>query len=140
MTSQSLCMVHLMVRCVSLHITLCSTNLHYGRSLPSKNRSAICTPVPWPGVLERIAEQSQVIITTHSSQLLDAFDPENLSDSLGILLLRNRPGQGTEVINFEDIRSDRESLNGWIADFGIGSGIFESGLLQDLMEEPACQA
>ena len=92
------------------------------------------------GVLERIAEQSQVIITTHSSQLLDAFDPENLSDSLGILLLRNRPGQGTEVINFEDIRSDRESLNGWIADFGIGSGIFESGLLQDLMEEPACQA
>ena len=34
------------------------------------------------GVLERIAEQSQVIITTHSSQLLDAFNPQNLSDSL----------------------------------------------------------
>lgn len=87
-------------------------------------------------VLERIAEQSQVIITTHSSQLLDAFPTESLSDSLGILLLRNRPGQGTEVFDLDEIRRDRDALDGWIADFGIGSGIFESELLQDLMEEP----
>ena len=86
-------------------------------------------------VLERIAEQSQVIITTHSSQLLDAFPTESLSDSLGVLLLRNRPGQGTEVFNLDEIRRDREALDGWIADFGIGSGIFESELLQDLMEK-----
>ena len=91
-------------------------------------------------VLERIAEQSQVIITTHSSQLLDAFNSERLSDSLGVLLLRNRPGIGTEVFNLEEILHDREALEGWIADFGIGSGIFDSELLQDLMEEPACQA
>ena len=90
-------------------------------------------------VLEQISERSQVIITTHSSQLLDAFNPENLSDSLGVLLLRNVPGRGTEVINLEDIRSDRAALKGWITDFGIGSAIFDSGLLQDLMEEPACQ-
>ena len=91
-------------------------------------------------VLERLSERSQVIITTHSSQLLDAFNPENLSESLGILLLRNRPGSGTEVINIQDIRGDRAALDGWISDFGIGSAIFESELLQDLMEEPACQA
>ena len=91
-------------------------------------------------VLERIAEQSQVIITTHSSQLLDAFNSERLSDSLGVLLLRNRPGIGTEVFNLEEILHDREALEGWIADFGIGSGIFDNELLQDLMEEPACQA
>ena len=91
-------------------------------------------------VLERIAERSQVIITTHSSQLLDAFSSDNPDDSLCILLLRNRPGQGTEVINLEDVRRDRESLEGWIADFGIGSGIFDSGLLQEYMAEPACQA
>ncbi len=91
-------------------------------------------------VLERIAEQSQVIITTHSSQLLGAFKSERLSDSLGVLLLCNRPGIGTEVFNLEDILHDREALEGWIADFGIGSGIFDSELLQDLMEEPACQA
>lgn len=87
-------------------------------------------------VLERISERTQVIITTHSSQLLDAFNPENLSDSLGVLLLRNRSGLGTEVLNLEEIRGKREALDGWIADFGIGSAIFDSELLQDLMEEP----
>ena len=93
-------------------------------------------------VLERIAERTQVIITTHSSQLLDSFNSESLSDWLGVLLLRNRPGLGTEVINVEEIRDDpnRKGLDGWITDFGVGSAIFDSGLLQDLMEdEPACQ-
>ena len=87
-------------------------------------------------VLERIAERTQVIITTHSSQLLDTFNPANLSNSLGILLLRNRSGLGTEVLNLDEVRDKREALNGWIADFGMGSAIFDSGLLQDLMEEP----
>jgi len=89
-------------------------------------------------VLERIAERTQVIITTHSSQLLDTFSSKSLSDSLGVLLLRNRLGLGTEVLNLEDIRDKREALAGWIADFGIGSAVFDSGLLQDLMEEPPC--
>lgn len=85
--------------------------------------------------LEQLAARTQVIITTHSSQLLDAINPENLSsDSLGILLLRNPLGNGTEIMNLQDIRSDRTALDGWIADFGIGSAIFESELLQDLME------
>ena len=88
-------------------------------------------------VLEQISERTQVIITTHSSQLLDAFNFENLSKSLGVLLLLNRPGNGTEVLNIEEIREDRDSLDGWISDFGIGSAIFESELLQDLMEETA---
>ena len=87
-------------------------------------------------VLEQIAVRSQVIVTTHSSQLLDAFDPQHLSDSLGVLLLRNRSGLGTEVLNLEEIRDKREALNGWIADFGIGSAIFDSELLQDFAEEP----
>ena len=91
-------------------------------------------------ILRQVAERSQVIITTHSSQLLDAFSSESLSDSLGILLLRNLPGRGTEVLNIEEIRKDRTALDGWMTDFGIGSAIFESELLQDLMEEPACQA
>ena len=86
-------------------------------------------------VLEQLAEQSQVIITTHSSQLLDVFNPEKLSDSIGVLLLRNPPERGTEIISLEEIRGKREALDGWITDFGIGSAIFESELLQDLMED-----
>lgn len=93
-------------------------------------------------ILERLAKRTQVIITTHSSQLLDTFSSKSLSDWLGVLLLRNRLGLGTEVINVEEIRKDqnRKGLDGWIVDFGIGSAIFDSGLLQDLMEdEPACR-
>ena len=86
-------------------------------------------------ILGQMAERSQVIITTHSSQLLDAFSSENLSDFLGVLLLRNVPGQGTEVLNVEEIRDNRAALKGWMEDFGIGSAIFDSELLQDLMEE-----
>ena len=89
-------------------------------------------------VLEKLAERMQVIITTHSSQLLDNFKSESLSDWLGVLLLRNRSGLGTEVLNIEEIRDKREALRGWISDFGIGSAVFDSGLLQDLMEEPVC--
>ena len=92
-------------------------------------------------VLEQIAQYSQVIITTHSSQLLGAFNPESLGDSLGVLLLNNRPGFGTEVLNLEDYRGKKKALDGWIADFGIGSAIFDSELLQDIMEDKSeCQA
>ncbi len=89
-------------------------------------------------VLGQISEHSQVIITTHSSQLLDTFNPKNLLDSLGVLLVRNVPGQGTEVTSLVDILGDRAALNGWIQDFGIGSAIFDSQLLQDLMENLTC--
>ena len=92
-------------------------------------------------VLEQIAQYSQVIITTHNSQLLGAFNPESLGDSLGVLLLRNRPGFGTEVLNLEDYRGKKKALDGWIADFGIGSAVFDSGLLPDETEDIAgCQA
>ena len=92
-------------------------------------------------ILEQIAQYSQVIITTHSSELLGAFNPENLGNSLGVLLLRNRPGFGTEVLNLEDYKGKRKALDGWIADFGIGSAVFDSGLLPDDMEDTAeCQA
>lgn len=79
--------------------------------------------------LEQLAIGSQVIITTHNSQLLDDFDPERLSDSLSVLLLSNPHGRGTEVINLVDILGARPALDGWITDFGIGSAIFDSGLL-----------
>ena len=92
-------------------------------------------------VLEQIAQYSQVIITTHSSRLLDAFDPVSLSDSLGVLLLQNRPGFGTEAKNLEEYSNKGEALAGWMADFGIGSAIFDSGLLPDEMEDkPEYQA
>lgn len=85
-------------------------------------------------LLEQLAERTQVIITTHSAQLLDSFSPNSLGDQLGVLLLHHVAGEGTKVIDLEDVRQNRSALDGWIADFGIGSAIFQSKLLADAME------
>jgi len=90
-------------------------------------------------VLERLAERTQVVITTHSSQLLDAFNPASLSDNLGVLLLQNIAGQGTKVTDLNDARKDQTALDGWITDFGIGSALFDSELLQEPLESEPCQ-
>ena len=117
-----------MALCVCWHITPCLDYLNCPPLItieePERNlHPGALTDIAY--VLEQLAKRTQVIITTHSSQLLDNFKSESLSNSLAVLLLRNRPGLGTEVLNLEEIRSiTREALNGWIADFGMGSAIF----------------
>ncbi|MCP4345890.1 MAG: AAA family ATPase [Desulfobacterales bacterium] len=86
-------------------------------------------------ILLQLSERTQVIITTHSSQLLDTFTPQNLNENVGILLLHNIPGSGTEVIPLDKIRNDRKGLQKWIDEFGIGSAIFDSEILQDIMQD-----
>lgn len=89
-------------------------------------------------ILREISGNSQVIITTHSSELLNAFLYSDFSsDSIGILLLRNRPKKGTEIINVNERRRNDKDLSGWMADFGIGSAIFDSPFLQTTMEDSA---
>lgn len=80
-------------------------------------------------LLEELSHKTQVIVTTHSAQFLDAFDKDSLGDSLGVLLLKNHKGKGTEVIDFEQQQKLRAALNSWVKDFGIGSAIFDSELL-----------
>ncbi|MGB0387672.1 MAG: AAA family ATPase [Ardenticatenaceae bacterium] len=79
-------------------------------------------------ILQQLSKRTQVIITTHSSQLLDNFAPESLQDHLSVLLLRNIPALGTEVIPLNQLQNDREELKMWIEEFGIGSAIFDSEL------------
>ena len=77
-------------------------------------------------ILQQLSKRTQVIITTHSSQLLDNFAPQDLQHNLSVLLLRNIPALGTEVIPLEQLQNDREDLKIWIDEFGIGSAIFDS--------------
>ncbi len=84
-------------------------------------------------ILERLSDRTQVIITTHSSQLLDSFNAERLADKMEVLLLRNNAGAGTVIKELREIQRDRQALSGWITDFGIGSAVFESELLQDVL-------
>lgn len=85
-------------------------------------------------LLKRLSKKTQVIITTHSAQLLDAFDADDLSDDVNVLLLRNRPGSGTKIIHLGQIQRNRVSFRDWVEEFGIGSAIFDSQLLQDIVE------
>ncbi|MEM7533997.1 MAG: AAA family ATPase [Chloroflexota bacterium] len=81
--------------------------------------------------LAQLSKRTQVIITTHSVQLLDAFEP---SSNIAVLLLKNRLGQGTHVLNVLKERHRHPALDGWIDDFGMGSAIFESELIDDLLK------
>lgn len=80
-------------------------------------------------LLEELAQKTQVVITTHSSQLLDCFSESSLGDDLGVMLLNNIKGEGTQVLDLETVKKDNAALQGWIDDFGIGSAIFDSGLI-----------
>ena len=44
-------------------------------------------------------------------------------------MLSNPHGLGTEVVNLVDILGARQAVDSWIRDFGIGSTVFDSGLL-----------
>ncbi len=85
-------------------------------------------------ILNQLSKRTQVIITTHSSQLLDTFVPQDLHENLNVLLLHNVFGSGTEVDTLKDISENRKGLQNWINEFGIGSAIFDSEILQDIMQ------
>jgi len=80
-------------------------------------------------LLEELAMRTQVIVTTHSAQFLDAFEKDSLGKRLGVLLLQNHKGYGTKIIDFEEEQKNKTALSGWVKDFGIGSAIFDSALL-----------
>jgi predicted ATP-dependent endonuclease of OLD family len=82
-------------------------------------------------ILEKLSERTQVLVTTHSSQILDFIDTKKLDDKIGIKLLSISPAtkEGTVIKNLEEYIHDKKSLQGWIQDFGIGSAIFESDLI-----------
>jgi predicted ATPase len=80
-------------------------------------------------LLEELAMKTQVIVTTHSPQFLDAFEKDSLGDSLGVLLLQNQKCSGTKIIDFDKEQSNRTAVSGWVKDFGIGSAIFDSELV-----------
>jgi len=86
-------------------------------------------------ILNQLSARTQVIITTHSSQLLDTFAPQSLQDNLGVLLLHNIRGTGTEVLIIDRARQDKKGLQNWIDEFGIGSAIFHSEMFQNIVQD-----
>ncbi len=82
-------------------------------------------------LLEELAQRTQVIITTHSSHLLNSLTKDSLGDTLAIFWLRNERGRGTQIIDLAQEQNHNEALLGWIEDFGMGSAIFNSGIMEE---------
>ncbi|WP_176329821.1 AAA family ATPase [Thioflexithrix psekupsensis] len=82
-------------------------------------------------LLQKLSRRTQVVITTHSSQLLDALtlNAEDLDQDIEVVLLQNKKGEGTTVLDLNQAREKQPAFQGWIEDFGIGSAIFDSKLI-----------
>jgi predicted ATPase len=85
-------------------------------------------------IIKRLSQKMQVVITTHSSQLLDCFSLDDIGSTTSVILLRKSKDSGTEAFSLDDLSECREDLAEWMADFGVGSAIYHSNLLQDMLE------
>ena len=86
-------------------------------------------------ILKRLSQKTQVVITTHSSQLLDCFSMEDItSNDVSVILFKKNPDIGTEAIGLETLIDNNAGLQDWMQDFGIGSAIYHSNLIQEVLE------
>lgn len=90
-----------------------------------------------PGILQDIADmikklskRTQVIFTTHSSQLLDCFSTEEISSDISVILLNQKGEIGTQACLLDKLAENRDDLSDWMNDFGIGSAIYHSHLIE----------
>ena len=84
-------------------------------------------------ILKRLSQKAQVVITTHSSQLLDCFNLEDIANDVSVILVRKHPESGTEAIGLDKLSQDCDGLRDWMQDFGIGNAIYHSNLLQEVL-------
>ena len=91
-------------------------------------------------VLEQISEHSQVIITTHSSQLLDAFNPETLIRFTRRFTLTQRSrtaAQKSSTLKISAVTEQHWTVGLRILELAVPFSIVNCYKIS--MEEPACQ-
>ena len=86
-------------------------------------------------VVKRLSKKTQVIITTHSSQLLDCFNLDEINSDVSVLLLSKTDDVGTQAFPIDELGKNRDDLSEWMRDFGVGSAIYHSHLLQGILEQ-----
>ena len=86
-------------------------------------------------VVKRLSQKTQVIITTHSSQLLDCFNLDEINSDISVLLLSKIDDVGTQAFPVDELGKSRDDLSEWMRDFGVGSAIYHSHLLQGILEQ-----
>jgi len=84
-------------------------------------------------ILKRLSQKTQVIITTHSSQLLDCFTMKDIESDVSIILFKKNPESGTEALGLDTLNEKNDGLQDWMQDFGIGNAIYHSNLIQGVL-------
>ena len=84
-------------------------------------------------ILKRLSKRTQVIFTTHSSQLLDCFQLEEISSEISVILLSKKDESGTKACLLDKLTANRDDLLDWIEDFGLGSAIYHSHLIEEIL-------
>jgi hypothetical protein len=78
----------------------------------------------------RMSEHTQVIVKTYNPDLLNEFPAYFLDSGIMEVIIPTRNGQNVEPkYHISQLRKTSPSVSGWIDDFGIGSAIYDSGLI-----------
>lgn len=86
-------------------------------------------------ILKKLSKRTQIIITTHSSQLLDCFSYDDIMSDVAVILLSKKNDSGTQAIALDELSKKRKDLTEWMQDFGVGSAVYESNLLDEILEK-----
>jgi len=84
-------------------------------------------------IIKRLSQKTQVIFTTHSSQLLDCFSTDEVFEDISVILLSKKGESGTKAYLLDELKEKHEDLLDWMNDFGLGSAIYHSNLLQKVL-------
>lgn len=83
-------------------------------------------------IIKRLSKRTQLVFTTHSSQLLDCFEPEEISSAISVILLSKKSDSGTKAFLLDKLAENRDDLSDWMTDFGLGSAIYHSHLIEKI--------
>lgn len=84
-------------------------------------------------IIKKLSQKTQVIFTTHSSQLLDCFSTDEVFEDISVILLSKKDESGTKAYLLDELKEKHEDLLDWMNDFGLGSAIYHSNLLQEVL-------
>lgn len=84
-------------------------------------------------LIKRLSNRTQVIFTTHSSQLLDCFAPEEISSEISVIILNKKGSSGTKSCLLDHLAENRQDILDWMNDFGLGSAIYHSHLIEEVL-------
>lgn len=84
-------------------------------------------------IMRRLSKRTQVVMTTHSSQLLDCLNLEEISSDISVIVLSKKDEAGTQANLLENLAENRDDLADWMDEFGLGSAIYHSHLIEEIL-------